>query len=190
MDLQCSGLEVTLALLVALSSSSLCSVNNPEFQGWSCPSPSLPCLEMLRVSKAVGQVSSAGGGWTAGATWIHEPPCPVVSMPDEVCPCLVNSMTGSVGSQLWVCGAFFVMLLPSFCKRLVSPCWKRKKLEKSFPCSCVAAVAVLSYLDKVQVSQVMCEQGAGGDDVPRLAGLNILINTPEPLQKEKSTASN
>lgn len=42
------------------------------------------------------------------------------------------------------------------------------------------------------MSQVLCKRGAGGDDVPRLAGLNLLINTAElePLQKEKSTASN
>lgn len=49
---------------------------------------------------------------------------------------------------------------------------------------------MLSYLDEMQMSQVLCEHGAGGDDVPRLAGLNLLINTAEPLQKEKSTASN
>lgn len=40
------------------------------------------------------------------------------------------------------------------------------------------------------MSQVLYEHSAGGDDVPRLAGLTLLINTAEPLQKEKSTASN
>lgn len=75
-------------------------------------------------------------------------------------------------------------------KCLVSPCWRRKKLEKSFHWPCVSAAAVLSYLDKVQMSQVLFEHSAGVDDVPRLAGLTLPINTAEPFQKEKSTASN
>lgn len=56
----------------------------------------------------------------------------------------------------------------------------------------MSAEALLLNLYKVQMSQVLCERGAGGDDVmlPRFAGLTLLINTAEPLQKEKSTASN
>lgn len=50
---------------------------------------------------------------------------------------------------------------------------EKKKAGKVFHCSCVSAVTVLLNLEEVQMSQVLCERGAGGDGVmcPGLLGL-------------------